>query len=117
MVQGKTVLQQDRVPKGQTRDCSNSYVITFLSLKYSSHFQDAEDNPLEANVDYSMTPKGALIIKNIEDSDQGTYTCIVENTVGRTEASAIVRIVCKFSKFAILINVSVRLIACHHVVK
>ena len=44
-----------------------------------------------------MTPKGALIINNVQSLDQGTYTCIVENTVGRTEASAIVRVVCKFT--------------------
>ena len=46
-----------------------------------------------------MTPEGALIINNIQSLDQGTYTCIVENTVGRTEASAIVRVVCKFTNW------------------
>ena len=46
-----------------------------------------------------MTPEGALIINNIQSLDQGTYTCIVENTVGRTEASASVRVVCKFTNW------------------
>ena len=51
-------------------------------------FQLATDNPIQVDDVYSITPQGALVIRNVQSAHQGTYTCIAENALGSVEASA-----------------------------
>ena len=43
-----------------------------------------------------LTDAGALVIKNAQRSDEGSYKCVVENKYGRVESPlAIVKLLCE----------------------
>ena len=43
---------------------------------------------VEADDVYTIAPEGSLTISNVQTIHEGTYTCVVENAMGRIEASA-----------------------------
>lgn len=51
-----------------------------------------QDKPLETNGRKEILSDGTLIIRDTQKSDQGNYTCLVENQYGRDDIVYTVRI-------------------------
>ena len=45
---------------------------------------------------------GTLVINKVQDSDQGIYKCVAENSKGRDETSSRVRVVSKYCIFSLM---------------